>query len=71
VKYTLSDIDAKIKDYETKLRELKAAFLEGVAVQTGVTVFRMMNTVEHIGRSNPFRPCTAANGRGIQRNSWS
>ena len=62
----LSDIDAKIKDYETKLGELKTAFLEGVAVQTGVTVFRMMNIVEDTGRSlNPFDLWAAAHGLGI------
>jgi hypothetical protein len=65
VKYTLSDIDAKIADFEAKLKELKTAFLEGVAVQTGVTVVRMMNTVEHIGRHNPFELWAAAYGRGI------
>jgi hypothetical protein len=65
MKYTLSDIDAKIKDYETKLRELKTAFLDGVAVQTGITVFRMMNTLERMGRSHAFGLCTASNGLGI------
>ena len=39
--------------YENKLRELKTAFLEGVALQTGITVVRVMNTMEHIGRRYP------------------
>ena len=48
-KYTLTDIDGRITDYENKLRELKTAFLEGVTLQSGVTVFRMMNVVQNIG----------------------
>ena len=48
-KYTLMDIDGRITDYENKLRELKTAFLEGVTLQSGVTVFRMMNVVQNIG----------------------
>ena len=51
-KYTISDIDAKIMDYEKKLVDLKKAFLEGVTVHTGITVIRMMNVVERIGRSD-------------------
>ncbi|KAG8215380.1 WD40-repeat-containing domain protein [Butyriboletus roseoflavus] len=50
-KYTFSDVDAKITDYENKLRDLKAAFLEGVTLQSGVTVFRMMNVVQNIAES--------------------
>ena len=48
-KYTISDIDARITGYENRLWELKAAFLGQVTLQTGVTVVRMMNTVEHAG----------------------
>ena len=51
-KYTISDIDAKITDYEKKLLDLKKAFLEGVTVHTGIIVIRMMNVVEGIGRSD-------------------
>jgi hypothetical protein len=69
-KYALYDIDGKIKDYETNLAELKATFLAGVAVQTGVTVVRMMNIVEHTGRFNPFELWAATHGPGIQRNWW-
>ncbi|KAG6382047.1 hypothetical protein JVT61DRAFT_683 [Boletus reticuloceps] len=50
-KYTISDIDTRITDYENKFRELKSAFLEGVAVQTGIAVVRMMNLVEPIVES--------------------
>ena len=38
------------------MRELKTAFLEGVAPQTEVTVVRMMNAVEDVGR--PLPPMT-------------
>ena len=36
--------------YENKLRELKTAFLEDVALQTGITVVRTMNAVRGVGR---------------------
>jgi hypothetical protein len=67
-KYTLTDIDGRITEYENKLRELKTAFLEGMTLQSGVTVFRMMNVVQNIGRSHPLRFRQHAHGRGIQRN---
>ena len=54
MKYTLSDIDARITGYENKLRELKTDLLEEVAVQTGITVVRMMNTVEDIGGCSSY-----------------
>ena len=47
----------KITDYEDKLRELKTAFLEGVALQTEVTVVRMMNAVVDVGRPIPYDCC--------------
>ncbi|KAH0834198.1 hypothetical protein J3R83DRAFT_11510 [Lanmaoa asiatica] len=50
-KYTFLDVDAKITEYENKLRDLKTAFLEGVTLQSGVTVFRMMNVVHNIAES--------------------
>ena len=53
VKYTISDIDGRITEYENKLRELKTAFLERVTLETGVTVIRMMNVVEHTGMPLP------------------
>ena len=67
-KYTISDIDTRITDYESKFRELKTAFVEGVAVQTGVTVMRMMNVVNHTGMSDVLYPQTAVHGPGTQQN---
>ena len=60
-------------DYENKLRELKMAFLEGVTLQSGVTVFRMMNVVQNIGRFYLLRLRQDAHGCGIQRNplTWT
>ena len=51
-KYTISDPDARITDYENKLRELETTFLEGVVVQTGITVVCMMNVVENLDVSD-------------------
>ncbi|KIJ58793.1 hypothetical protein HYDPIDRAFT_101966, partial [Hydnomerulius pinastri MD-312] len=48
MKYTVSDVDARITEYENKILELKNAFLQGVAVHTAVTVFRIMNQVQDI-----------------------
>ena len=53
-KYLISDIDTTITNYESKLRELKSAFLEGVVVQTEITVVRMMNVVKDTGRLGIF-----------------
>jgi len=64
----LSDIDARITDYENKLRELKTAFLEGVAVQTEITVVRIMNMVEHIGRFELLKLRSDVHGPETQRN---
>ena len=64
----ISDIDTRITGYENKFRELKTALLEGVAVQTGVTVVRMMNVVERTGRSDFLGLQSDAHGSGIQRN---
>ncbi|KAF8124297.1 hypothetical protein EV363DRAFT_1540661 [Boletus edulis] len=47
-KYKMSNIDARITDYEIKLQEFKTALLEGVSVQTEITVIHMMNVVEHV-----------------------
>ncbi|KAF8548063.1 hypothetical protein OG21DRAFT_1607113 [Imleria badia] len=51
MKYTISNIDGRITEYENKLQELRTAFLEGVMVHTGITVVRMMNAVEHIAEA--------------------
>ena len=68
-KYTISDIDARITDYENKFQELKTAFLEGVTVRTGFTVVRMMNVMKHTGRSIVLRLRADFHGLGTQRNS--
>ncbi|KAG9313821.1 hypothetical protein JVU11DRAFT_4586 [Chiua virens] len=47
-KYTISDVDAKLTAYESKFQELKTTLLEGVALETGLTVIRMMNDMEHV-----------------------
>jgi len=72
-KYTLSDIDTRMVDYENKFRELKAALVEGVAVQTGITVVRMMNVLKDTGRSGVLRLRSVVHRPGIQRNllSWT
>ncbi|KAN0081238.1 Quinonprotein alcohol dehydrogenase-like superfamily [Tylopilus felleus] len=61
-RYTISDIDARITDYENKLRELKTGFLEGVAVQTEIIVVRMMNVVEAIAESIDLNDMPYASG---------
>ena len=67
-RYTISDIDARITDYENKLRELKTGFLEGVAVQTEIIVVRMMNVVEAIGGFADLRVRSDIYNSGLQRN---
>ena len=66
-KYLILDIDTTIMNYENKLRELKTAFLEGVAVQTEITVVRMMNVVQHAGRFKALKLQSDVHGPGIQR----
>lgn len=63
-----SDIDGRITDYENKLQELKTKFVEGVTLQSGVTVFRMMNVAQKLGRSDFLRLGEDAHRCGIQRN---
>jgi len=67
----MSDIDARIAGYENKFQELKTALVEGVAVQTGVTVVRMMNVVKHTGRSALLKVRLVVHRRGIQQNLWT
>ena len=67
-KYAMTDIDGRITDYENKLRDLKTAFLGGVTLQSGVTVFCMMNVVENIGRFYLLRFRQDAHECGIQWN---
>ncbi|KAG6377914.1 WD40-repeat-containing domain protein [Boletus reticuloceps] len=61
-KYTFSDVDSKVTDYENKLRDLKAAFLDGITLQSGVTVFRMMNVVQTITKSMDLSDMPYAHG---------
>ena len=63
--YLISDIDTTIANYENKLREIKTAFLEGVAVQTEITVVRMMNVVQHAGRFQALNLQSDVHGPGI------
>ena len=55
MKYAVSDIDARITAYENKLRELKSAFLEDVALRTGITIVRMADVVQNIGKCEPHQ----------------
>jgi len=64
----MSDIDAMITGYEEKFRELKTAFLEGVAVRTEVTVVRMMNAMKVTGGFDVLRLRSDVHKPGIQRN---
>ena len=65
----ISNVDAKVTDYENKLQELKATFLEGLAVHTGITVVCMMDEVAHMGGSNLLRPQSNIHEHGIQLKS--
>ena len=51
----IADVDATILGYEKNIQDLRKKLLEGVAVQTGLTVVRIMNIVDHIGRSSVLR----------------
>ncbi|KIM85063.1 hypothetical protein PILCRDRAFT_817902, partial [Piloderma croceum F 1598] len=42
----MSDVDSKIKQYEDRLKELKMAFQDRAILQTGITVSRMMDTLQ-------------------------
>ena len=53
-KYIFPDINVRITGYENKLHKLKTNLLEGVALQTGITVVHMMNTVEDISGCNLY-----------------
>ncbi|KAN0076754.1 hypothetical protein V8E55_010609 [Tylopilus felleus] len=65
-KYTISNIDARITDYENKIHQLKTAFLEGVAVQTEITVVRMMNVVGAAAESIDLNDMPYASGARFQ-----
>ena len=46
----ISDVDDTIKRYETKFGELKAAFRERAVLRTEITVLRVLDQVEDIGK---------------------
>lgn len=71
VRYALVDIDEKITDYEMKLRELKTAFLDGITLDSGVTVFRTIGVVQNIGRFHFLSLRRDAHGCGMQRNPFT
>jgi hypothetical protein len=49
LKNLISDVDDKIKQYETKFGELKLAFQGHAAIHTKITVLCVLNEVESIG----------------------
>ena len=55
-------------DYEDKLRDLKVAFVQGITLGSGVTVLRMMNVVQTIGRLHFLRLRQHTHGFGTKRN---
>ncbi|KIJ58845.1 hypothetical protein HYDPIDRAFT_33757 [Hydnomerulius pinastri MD-312] len=67
MRYAFSDIDARITEYEKKLLELKNAFLQGVAVHSAVTVFRIMNQVQDITTAIDLNDMPYASGARYTR----
>jgi len=50
LKNILSDVDDTIKQYETKFGELKSAFQGRAVLRTEITVLRVLDQVENIGK---------------------
>jgi hypothetical protein len=46
----MSDVDSKIKKYEDKFKELKMAFQDRAILQTEITVSRIMDNLEGLGK---------------------
>ena len=46
----MSDVDSKIKQYETKFNELKSAFQDRAILQTEVIVSRMFGHLDDFGQ---------------------
>ncbi|KIJ58358.1 hypothetical protein HYDPIDRAFT_65611, partial [Hydnomerulius pinastri MD-312] len=67
MRYAFSGIDARITEYEKKLLELKNAFLQGVAVHSAVTVFRIMNQVQDITTAIDLNDMPYASGARYTR----
>ena len=47
--HAISDVGARFIEYESKIQELKSAFVESAALRVDVTVFRMMNAIPDNG----------------------
>ncbi|KAN0086005.1 hypothetical protein V8E55_007139 [Tylopilus felleus] len=62
----MADIDQTIAAYENSLRDLKTALLEGVAVQTGMIVVRVMNVVDDFVETNNLNKLPRAEGARFQ-----
>jgi hypothetical protein len=50
MKNIMSDVDDKIRQYQDKFNELKAGFQERAMIHTEITVLRVLNQVENIGK---------------------
>jgi hypothetical protein len=50
LKNILSDVDDTIKQYETKFGELKSALQGRAVLRTEITVLRVLDQVENIGK---------------------
>ena len=46
----MSDVDSKIKKYEDTFKELKTAFQDGAILQTAITVSRIFDNIERLGK---------------------
>jgi tRNA A37 threonylcarbamoyltransferase TsaD len=59
MKYTMSDVDSKIKQYEDKFKELGLAFQERAILETEITVLHILDNVENLGGycHMLFQPC--------------
>jgi hypothetical protein len=49
MKNLVSVVDMKIEEFHSKFRELKLALQERAIVQTEITAWRILETVENIG----------------------
>lgn len=52
LEHILSDADSKIKQYEDKFEELKAAFQGRAVLETEITVLRILDMLESQGQNN-------------------
>jgi hypothetical protein len=46
----MSGVDGKIKQYEDKFKELRIYFQDHAILQTGITVSRMFDNMESLGK---------------------